>query len=72
MRGGTSIKGTNNDIFNIPTKVYDVEKKQLLGTFESRTKAADFLGVSTVTVSKAFKYKHRIHKNKLGITACIR
>lgn len=53
-------------------KVYDVEKKELIGTFESFVAAAKFCGVSPGLVASAIKQKSRNKKNKLGKTICFR
>lgn len=56
----------------IPTKVYDVTEKKLLGVFESRMDAAKFLGVTQDRVCKAYNSKGRIHNSPLGGVYCIR
>jgi hypothetical protein len=53
---------------NIPrtVKVYDVEKKELLGTFPSIYEAAKFAGIGSYGVAQYIKFKYRCHTNKLN------
>jgi hypothetical protein len=66
------LKRADTKDWKIPTKVYDVEKKELLAVCESRFAAAKYLGVDPGIIRWAFDKKARIYKNKLGIVACIR
>jgi hypothetical protein len=49
----------------IRTKVYDVEKKELIGTFESRNDAAKYTGVSLSHIADHVRNKRRVYSNKL-------
>lgn len=52
-------------------KVYDVDKKELLGIFTLK-EAADFTGVSQGHIHQAIAHKWRCYKNKLNKTICFR
>jgi hypothetical protein len=64
--------GLNTDGSRIRTKVYDVEKKQLLGVFESRADASRFTGVSVSTITGHVRRKSRSTNNKLNRILCFR
>ena len=66
--------GINGQDVKIKTRLFDVDKKQLIGEFDSRTEAADFIGVQTGTVSNAYKHRGIIKSktNKLGIRIAVR
>lgn len=49
----------------IRTKVYDVEKKELIGTFESRNDAAKYTGVSLSHIADHVRTKRRVYSHKL-------
>lgn len=57
--------GITNEISRRRVKVYDVDKKELLGTFESITEASDFTGVANGAISSYIKGKIKCHTNKL-------
>jgi len=69
-----SRNGLDNDIAKRKVKVYDVEKKELLGEFESMTLAANFTGVSVGRIGSYLRNKGRTKKttNKLGKILCFR
>lgn len=50
----------------IRTKVYDVEKKELIGTFESRNDASKFTGVSLGHIADHVRKKRKVFSNKLN------
>lgn len=55
-----------------PVKVYDVEAKRLINTYESVNKAAKALGIDNSAVSRHLKNKTRCHKNNLNKIICFR
>jgi hypothetical protein len=63
---------SDQQLFTIQIKVYDVSEKKLLGIFDSIKAAAKFCGCSTDSMSSAWKKKHRIYKNNLNKTLAIR
>lgn len=60
------------DSSKIRTKVYDVERKQLLGTFESRSDASRFTGVPVSSIASHVRNKTKSVNNKLNKTLCFR
>lgn len=50
----------------IRTKVYDIERKELIGTFESRNDAARFTGVSLSHIADHVRSKRRVFSRKLN------
>jgi hypothetical protein len=50
----------------IRTKVYDVEIKELIGTFESRNDAAKFTGVSLSHIADHVRSKRKVFSRKLN------
>jgi len=56
----------------IKTKVYDVDRKELLGVFSSRSEAGRFTGLSSARVSDYVKDKTICKVNKLNKTICFR
>lgn len=50
----------------IRTKVYDVERKELIGTFESRNDAAKFTGVYLGHIAEHVRKKRRVFSIKLN------
>lgn len=50
----------------IRTKVFDVERKELLGTFESRNEAARFTGVSLGHIADHVRTKRKVFSIKLN------
>ncbi len=62
------------NLSNVPrrVKVFDVDKKELLGTFESMTAAGKFSGISTDFVRTCIATKCRCYKNKLNKTLAFR
>lgn len=65
-RRNTQIKGISGHELKVRTKVYDAERQELLGDFESRLKASQFTGVPALSIHQYIKRKCRCHKNKLG------
>lgn len=63
---------TDQQLFKIKIKVYDVLQKKLLGEFDSIKAAAKFCGCTTDSMSSAWKKKHRIYKNNLNKVLAIR
>ena len=49
----------------IRTKVYDVDKKELIGTFESRNDASKFTGVAHNHIADYVRHKRRVYSQKL-------
>lgn len=64
--------GLSSDLSKVKTKVYDVEKKELLGVFESRAEASRFTGVANKRIQELIRNKTRCSKNKLNRTICFR
>lgn len=58
--------GISNDLNYRKVKVYDVDKKELIGEFKSLGEAGRFAGISGLMVSKYIQKKHRCHTNSLG------
>jgi len=50
----------------IRTKVFDVERKELIGVFESRNDAAKFTGVSIGHITEYVRRKSRCWSHKLN------
>jgi hypothetical protein len=53
-------------------KVYDADKKKLIGEFESLSAAGEFLGISAGLVKSSIKHKSINKTNKLGLRIAIR
>jgi len=60
------------EVEGIRTKVYDVDKKELLGTFESRSQAAKFTGLSTSRMLKYIREKSVHYSKTLNKRVCFR
>ncbi len=56
----------------IKTKVFDVEKKQLIAVFPSRSEAGKFTGLPASRVSNYVKSKTICSSNKLKKRICFR
>lgn len=69
-----STRGTFGFQVNTPMKckVYDADKKQLIGEFESQTACAEFLGIPQGAVKSAIRGKYINRTNKLGLRIAIR
>lgn len=53
-------------VSGIRTKVYDVEKKVLLGTFESRAEASKFTGISASNINEYIRNKTKCRSKLLN------
>jgi hypothetical protein len=49
----------------IRTKVYDVERKELLGVFESRGDAARYTGIDIRRITDVVRSKSKVYSKKL-------
>lgn len=56
----------------IRTKVYDVDAKQLLGTFESRADACKFTGMDSARIKEYITEKRIYKSKKLDKRVCFR
>lgn len=63
---GIQIKGFAGYEFPIPTKIYDVEKRELIKEFPTRSAASDFSGVVIDRIADIVKNKRKCRKNNLG------
>lgn len=61
-------------IWKTKVRLFDADKKELIGEFESQYLAAKHLGVSEGHINAAKKYKSIIKKssNKLGLRIAVR
>jgi len=64
--------GIDNSINKRKVKVYNVDTKQLIDTFESTKEASDFTGVRPSSIPDLIRRKGRNKVNKLGVTLAFR
>lgn len=60
------------EVEGIKTKVFDVDKKELIGVFKSRSEAGRFTGLPPSRVSDYVRDKTICKSNKLNKTICFR
>lgn len=60
------------EVEGIKTKVFDVEKKQLIAVFPSRSEAGKFAGLSASRVTDYVRNKTICSSNKLNKKICFR
>ena len=64
--------GLDNSINKRKVKVYNVDTKQLIDTFDSCKEASDFTGVRPSSIPDLIRRKGRNRVNKLGVTITFR
>ena len=64
--------GLDNSINKRKVKVYNVDTKQLIDTFDSSKEAADYTGVRPSSIPDLIRRKGRNKVNKLGVTLAFR
>lgn len=64
--------GMDNTINYRKVKVYDVEKKQLIGEFETAVAASRATGVPASRISRLIANKSKNRTNKLGLVLAFR
>lgn len=64
--------GIDNSINKRKVKVYNVDTKQLIDTFDSSKEAADYTGVRPSSIPDLIRRKGRNKVNKLGVTLAFR
>jgi hypothetical protein len=57
---------------NLCVKVYDVDSKQVIATYDNYKRAGFGLGIPQQTIARRCKSKERIHSPKLGKEIAVR
>lgn len=64
--------GLDNSINKRKVKVYNVDTKELIDTFDSSKAASDFTGVRASSIPDLIRRKGRNKVNSLGVTLAFR